>query len=84
LLSFGAESLVFHSISKNGKIKIHRIINLPLVLYGREIWSLTSREGRRLRVFEKSVMRKIFDPKRGKVTGECRKLHNEELNNLYS
>jgi hypothetical protein len=35
-------------------------------------------------VFEKSVPRKIFGPKREEVTGECRKLHNEELNDLYS
>jgi len=42
------------------------------------------REERRLRVFENSVLRRIFGPKKGKVTGEWRKLHNEELNDLYS
>jgi len=57
---------------------------MPVLLYGREIWSLTLREERRLRVFENSVMMKIFDPTRDKVTGEWRKLHNEELNNLHS
>jgi hypothetical protein len=42
------------------------------------------REERRLRVFENRVLRRIFGPKRDEVTGECRKLHNEELNDLYS
>jgi hypothetical protein len=42
------------------------------------------REKRRLRVFENRVLRRVFGPKRDEVTGEWRKLHNEELNNLYS
>ena len=46
-------------------------------------WSLTLREEHRLRVFENRVLRRIFGPKRDGVTGECRKLHNEELNDLY-
>jgi hypothetical protein len=70
-------------LSKNVKIKIYRILILPLVLYGCETWSLTLREERRLRVFEKTVLRRIFGPKRDKVTGEWRKLHKEELNDLY-
>ena len=49
-----------------------------------ETWSLTFREERRLRVFENRVSRSIFGPKRDEVTGEWRKLHNEELNDLYS
>ena len=57
---------------------------LPVVLYGCETWSLTLRKERRLRVFENRVLRSIFGPKRDEVTGEWRKLHNEELNNLYS
>ena len=57
---------------------------LPVVLYGCQTWSLTLREKRRLRVFENSVLRRVFGPKRGEVTGEWRKLHNEELSNLYS
>jgi hypothetical protein len=84
LLSFGAEYLVFHFLSKNVKIKINRNTIMPVLLYGREIWSLTLREERRLRVFENSVMRNIFDLTRLKETGEWRKLHNEKLNNLYS
>jgi len=71
-------------LSKNLKIKIYRTIILPVVLYGCETWSLTLREERRLRVFENRVLRKVFGPKRDKVTGEWRKLHNEALNNLYS
>ena len=55
-----------------------------MVLYGCETWSLTLREERRLRVFENRVLRKVFVPKRVEVTGEWRKLHNEELNDLYS
>jgi len=46
-------------------------------------WSLTLREERRLRVFENRVLRAIFGPKRDEVTGEWRKLHNEELNDMY-
>jgi hypothetical protein len=45
--------------------------------------SLTLREEGRLRVFEIRVLRRIFGPKRDEVTGEWRKLHNEELNDLY-
>jgi len=55
----------------------------PVFLYGCETWSLTLREERWLRVFENRVLRRIFGPKRDEVTGEWRKLHNEELNDLY-
>ena len=57
---------------------------MPVVLYGCEIWSLTLREERRLRVFNNRVLRRIFGPKRDEVTAEWRKLHNEKLNDLYS
>jgi hypothetical protein len=53
-------------------------------MYGCETWSLTLIEGRRLRVFENRVLRRIFGPKRDEVTRDWRKLRNEELNNLYS
>ena len=66
------------------KIKIYRTIILPIVLYGCETWSLTLREERRLWVFENRVLRRVFGPKREEVTGEWRKLHNEELSDLYS
>ena len=71
-------------LSKNLKIKIYRSIILPVVLYGCETWSLTLREELRLRVLENRVFRRVFRPKRDEVTGEWRKLHNEELNDLYS
>jgi hypothetical protein len=53
-------------------------------LYGRESWSLTLREEQKLRVFENRVLRRLFGPKRTEVTGDWRKLHNEELLNLCS
>jgi hypothetical protein len=84
LLSFGAESFVFQGVSKNLKIKIYRNIILPVVLYGCETRSLTLREERKLRVFENEVLRKIFGPRRDEVTGDWMRLHNEELNDLYS
>jgi hypothetical protein len=49
-----------------------------------ETWSLTLREEHRLRVFENRVLRRIFGPKRDEVMREWRKLHNEELHDLYS
>jgi len=70
-------------LSKNLKIKIYRTIILPVVLYGCETWSLTLREERQLRVFENMVLRRIFGPRRDEVTGEWRRLRNEELNDLY-
>jgi len=71
-------------LSKNLKIRIYRTKILPVVLYGCETWSLTLREERRMRVYENRVLRRIFRPKRNEVTGEWRKLYNEELNDLYS
>jgi hypothetical protein len=52
-------------------------------LYGRETWSLILREENRLRAFENRVLRRIFGPMRDEVIGGRRKLHNEELHNLY-
>jgi hypothetical protein len=71
-------------LSRNLKIKIYRTVILPVALYGCETWSLTLRKERRLRVFESRVLRGVFGPKRDEVTGEWRKLHNEELYDLYS
>jgi hypothetical protein len=68
-------------LSKNLKIMIHKTIILPVVLYGCETWSVTLREKRRLSVFENRILRKVF---RDEVTGEWRRLHNEELNDMYS
>jgi hypothetical protein len=69
-------------ISKNLKVKIHKTVILPVVLYWRETWSLTLSEEHRLRVFENRVLRRIFGPKREK-DGSWRKLHNDELHSLY-
>jgi len=62
---------------------MYRTIILPVVLYGCETWLLTVREEGWLRVFENRMLRRIFGHKRDEVTGEWRKLHNEELNDLY-
>ena len=66
-------------LPKNLKIKVHKTIILPLLLYGSETWSLILREERRLRVFEDRMLRRIFGLKRDEITGEWRKLHYEEL-----
>ena len=58
--------------------------SFTVVLYGCETWSSTLREERNLRVFENMVLRRIFGPRTNEVTGEWRRLHNEELNDLYS
>jgi hypothetical protein len=71
-------------LSKNTKIRAYKTVVLPVVLCGCETWSLTLREEQRLRVLGKRVLRRIFGPKRGEATGEWRRLHNEELNGLYS
>ena len=90
--SLKSRNVCYHSVqnllsssllSKNRKIKIYRTILLP-VLYGCENWSLTLREERRLMVFENRVVRRKFGPKRDEVTGKLRKLHEEELIDLYS
>jgi hypothetical protein len=71
-------------LSRNVKVKIYKITILPVVFYGCETSSPTSREVHRLRVFEKRVLRRIFGPERDEVTGDRRKLQSGELHNLYS
>jgi hypothetical protein len=71
-------------LSKNIKIKVYGNRILSVVLYGCETFSLTLREERRPRVFDNRVLRRISGPKKDVVRGEGRKLHNEELNDLYS
>jgi hypothetical protein len=71
-------------LSKNVKVRIHKTIVLPGILYGCETWSLTVREEHKLKVFENRVLRRIFGPKKDGVTGGWMKLHNVELHNLYS
>ena len=75
--------LVSSLLPKNFKVMIYRTLILPEVVYGCETWLVTMREERRLRVFQNRVMT-IFGPKRDEITRKWRKLHNDELNNLYS
>jgi hypothetical protein len=71
--------LFFILLSTNIKIKTHRILILPHVLYGCGTWYLTVREEHRHRVFNKRVLRKTSGPNRDEVTEEWRRLHNEKL-----
>jgi hypothetical protein len=85
---FNSANACYHSVqnllssrllSKNVTVKIYKTIILPVVLRTCETWSLTLRV-----LFENRVLRRIFGPKRDEVMGGWRKLHNEELHNLYS
>jgi hypothetical protein len=71
-------------LSKNVKIRVHKTIILPMVLYGCETSFLSLREEHTLSVFEDRALRRIFGRKRDEVTGEWRKLHNEEHHDLNS
>jgi hypothetical protein len=71
-------------LSRNVKVKIHKTIILPVVLFGCENWSLTLKQEHRLRVFENRVLRRIFGSKRDEATEEWRELHSGELHNFYS
>jgi hypothetical protein len=73
-----------HLPSKNVKMRIYKNIILPVVLYGCGTCSLPLREEDKLRGFENRVLRTIFRSKRPEVTGGRRKLHNEDLHDLYS
>jgi hypothetical protein len=76
--SIGAEYFVFQSAVQKVKIEIYKTVILPVVLYG----SVTLRRKPRLGVFENRVLRKIFGPKKYEITGEWRRLHNEQLHTL--
>jgi hypothetical protein len=69
---------------KNIKIRIYKSVIFSVILYGREAWFLTVREEHRLRVFANRMLRRKFGPKKDEMMGGWRKLHNEELHNLYS
>jgi hypothetical protein len=87
------KSIIFWDMTPCSPVKDHRLLGsssgphktiiLPVVLYGCGTWSLSLREGNRLRVFENRVLRRIFGPNRDEVIGGWRNLHNEELHNLY-
>jgi len=64
-------------------LKIFRTVILPVILYGCESWSTTLADEHKLRVFENKILRKIYGPKRDEMTGEWRRLHNDELYGLY-
>jgi hypothetical protein len=83
-MPFRPEPSVFSIAVEKRKIRIYKTMILPMALYGCETWSLTLRDEHRLGVFENRVLRRIFGPRRDEVTGEWRKLHNEELHHLYS
>jgi hypothetical protein len=84
LLSFGEESFVFQFAVQKYKDQDTQNYILHVVLYGCETWSLTLSDEHRLRVFEKRVPRSIFGSKKDEVRGEWRRLHKEELYDLYS
>jgi hypothetical protein len=71
-------------LSKNIKIKTYRTIVLPVVLIGRETWSLTYEGETQADLVGNRVFRRIFEPKRDVVTGDWRRLLSEQLNNLHS
>jgi hypothetical protein len=72
--------LSFCLLSKNVKIKKYKSV----ILYGCETWSLILRKECRPRMFENRVLRRIFGPKRDEIIASWRKMHNQELHNLYS
>ena len=80
----GANSCFSKFCEKRLKLKICKIIVLPIASHRRETWSLTLREDSGLRVFENRVLRRIFGPKREKVTGGWRKLHTGEIHDQHS
>jgi hypothetical protein len=73
-----------HLLYKNIKVIRIKTIILPAILYGCETLSLTLKEEHRLRVLENTLLRRLFGPKGDEVTGDCRKLYDEELHYLYS
>jgi hypothetical protein len=81
LLFIPKSFVVFPSYIKNLKIKVYKTVILQVVLYGCETWSLSLRKEQT--EFLKSVLRKIFGPKR-EEDGSWRKLHDDELHSLYS
>jgi hypothetical protein len=72
----------FRLLPKNIKLRIYKTIMLPMVLYESETWSLTLREGHRLRLYQNRVLRRIAGTRRDEMAGGWRQLHNEELHNL--
>jgi hypothetical protein len=84
LLPFSSESFYLPVCCPKTNIDVYRTTSLLAVLCGFRTWFFILNENHILRVFENRVLREIFAPNREEVTGDCRKLHNEELHNLYS
>jgi hypothetical protein len=84
LYSSATYILSYCQLSRIVNIRIYKTIILAMNLYGCVTWFSILREENRLGMFENRVLGRIFGPKRDKVMGEWRKLHNEELRNLYS
>jgi hypothetical protein len=84
LIPFCSESFVFPSTLKELKDKIHIAIISPVALYECETWSVTVREKDRFRVFENTVLRRIFGPKREEVARGLRTLLKEEFHECTS
>jgi uncharacterized membrane protein len=76
--------LSYRQLSRNVNIRIYKAIFLAMNMYECVTWFRILSEENRLRIFENRVLGRIFGPKRDEVTGEWRKLHNEELRNLFS
>jgi len=70
--------------AKHSVLKTVTMFSFRGDLYGYETWSLTLRKERRLKLFENRVLRRIFESKKDEVTGEWRKLHNEDLNEPFA
>jgi hypothetical protein len=75
--------IIFFLISITGFLCKDTVFIFNVVLYGYENWSLTLREKHRLRMFENRVLKKIFGRKRDEGTGERRRVHNEDLHEVY-
>jgi hypothetical protein len=69
--------------SKNLKVRMYLTLLRPIVLYGAETWPLRKTEERRMPVFERKILRKIYGAYFDVLTNEWRKLHNDELQSLF-
>ena len=78
-----ASCFVFQFAIQKYKDQETQNYNFVCCLHGCETWSLNLREEPSLRLFKNKVLTRIIGPKRDEVTGEWRKLHNVELNDLY-
>lgn len=75
--------LASKNISRRTKITIYKTVIRPTVMYASETWTLTKDDERKLRVFERKVLRKIFGPLRSPITQQYRIRTNQEISDLY-